>query len=65
MTESELRQKTEDVAAAYETERQRIFREHDEKIAAIRFRTTCLNGLVIAITVALFLLPLIAHALRK
>lgn len=65
MTELELRQKIEDGTAAFETERQRIFREHAEKIAAIRFRTKCMQGLVIAITAAMFLSPFVAHLLRK
>lgn len=65
MTESELRQKIEDGAAFFETERQRIFREHQEKIEGIRFRTMIAQGAVVVIGILSLVAPLIIHWMRK
>lgn len=65
MTETELRAKAETATHQFEQERQRIWREHNEKIEAIRFQERLMYALVIGVGVLPLFGPIIYQLLRK
>ena len=65
MTESELRQRAELATETFRQEQDRICREHNEKIAAIRFRERVMYGVVGIASVLCVVGPIVYHLLVK